>query len=287
MWCFKPFSRFISTLFWGKSTFSKVFFLNWNKCSLTHTKRKREMRLIGWNLLYHQKLNYANHLFIIDLKKFTRWSFGSLCTFLYVIIFFFPFAVLAWHSLQLKQMFGSFPPDTGELWQVCLWFMCGEWWIASPWRILCFSLQRPYLLMTDKSLMPQEAVTLTEVQRCSFSDFLDFLKSVDTWGAGMDFSPDLLFLSGFVSLDGGAIFAPAYLRGRVGFNLNSQLHVLQEFGWNVLIQGSFHIHEASLCGKMMVSSAKLCTLYTAFLQNNQVPQNKIRINAFKSTMLVV
>jgi len=35
---------------------------------------------------------------------------------------------------------------------------------------------------------------------------------------------------GFVSLDGGAIFGPANLRGRVGLNLHPQLHVLLKLG---------------------------------------------------------
>ena len=54
-----------------------------------------------------------------------------------------------------------------HLWVVtdmfCLWFLCDDWWSPALWRVLCFSLRRPYLVLTDESWTPPEAVTLTQV----------------------------------------------------------------------------------------------------------------------------
>lgn len=54
-----------------------------------------------------------------------------------------------------------------HLWVVtgmfCLWFLCDDWWSPALWRVLCFSLRRPYLVLTDESWTPPEAVILTQV----------------------------------------------------------------------------------------------------------------------------
>lgn len=62
-------------------------------------------------------------------------------------------------------------------------------------------------------------------------------------------SPDFMLLSeydGFVGPDCGTIFPPADLRGRVGFDFHSQLHVFLEFSGDVLFLSRFNSHKASL-----------------------------------------
>lgn len=62
-------------------------------------------------------------------------------------------------------------------------------------------------------------------------------------------SPDFVLVSGydgFVFPDGGAVLAPADLRGWVGVELHRQPHVLLQLAGDVLRLSGLHIHIAPL-----------------------------------------
>ncbi len=147
--------------------------------------------------------------------------------------------------------------------------------------------------MIDKSWTPLGAVTLKQVQRRLFkhinlNEYIalrcvwHFLRSKNSVRGWLDVSPDFMLLSGCdgsVSLYGGSVFAPADLRGRVGFDLHSQLHVFLQLGWNVLFLGRFQIHKTSLCGEKdnNIKSNILYMLYTDLLNKMNFMNKNIHI----------
>lgn len=130
------------------------FCLNWLKCTIKEkvTSGRPCLYYLWWRAWW--------------------WACFSIIEWNVWILFQFVFLILnvCWQKcenmvLQLKLCL-AFCSER-HLWVVtgmlCLWFLCDEWWSPALWRVLCFSLWRPYLLMTDKSWMPLETVRGSEL----------------------------------------------------------------------------------------------------------------------------
>lgn len=118
------------------------FWLNWVKCTIKNRVTSGSFRL-------YYRWCRAWRWVCFSIYKSNMW-----------ILFQFVLLILnvCWQKcenmvLQLKHCL-AFPSER-HLWVVtgmlCLWFLRDEWWSPALGRVLCFSLRRPYLLMTDKS----------------------------------------------------------------------------------------------------------------------------------------